>query len=80
MQPYRVNSPYATALADCVYNNQVSSSCSFSRLPLIGQVTENPSIDDILDRTYVSHSWMGDAFKLFLETSNILFLSIERMF
>lgn len=69
MQPYRAKSPYATALADCVYNNQVSSSCSFSRLPLIGQVTENPSIDDILDRTYVSHPWMGDAFKLFLETS-----------
>ena len=69
MQPYRLNSPYASALNDCVYNNQVSSSCSFSKLPLIGQVTENPTIDDILDRTYVSHPWMGDAFKAFLETS-----------
>ena len=69
MQPYRADSPYADALTDCVYNNQVSSSCTFSRLPLIGQVTESPTIDDILDRTYVSHPWMGDAFKAFLETS-----------
>ena len=69
MQPYSINSPYASALDECVYNNQISNSCSFSRLPLIGQVTENPTIDDILDRTYVSHPWMGDAFKSFLETS-----------
>ena len=69
MQPYRPNSPFADALADCVYNNEVSSSCTFSRLPLIGQLAENPTIDDILDRTYVSHPWMGDAFKSFLETS-----------
>ncbi|WP_419226596.1 hypothetical protein [Alteromonas sp. OM2203] len=69
MMPYRTNSPYADALKACVYNNQVANSCSFSSLPLIGQVTESPTIDDILDRTYVSHPWMGDAFKDFLETS-----------
>ncbi|MEC8231810.1 MAG: hypothetical protein VX061_10265 [Pseudomonadota bacterium] len=69
MQPYRPDSPYASALSQCVYNNQVKSSCRFSILPLIGQETESPSVDDILDRTYVSHPWMGDAFKRFLETS-----------
>ena len=69
MQPYRADSPYASALVDCVYNNQVSNSCTFSQLPLIGQVTESPTIDDILDRTYVSHPWMGDAFRTYLETS-----------
>ena len=69
MMPYRTNSPYAEALKACVYNNQVANSCSFSNLPLIGQVTESPTIDDILDRTYVSHPWMGVAFKDFLETS-----------
>ncbi|GEA06885.1 hypothetical protein KUL42_16460 [Alteromonas sp. KUL42] len=70
MQPYRADSPYANALSQCVYNNTVDESCRFSTLPLIGQVTENPTIDDILDRTYVSHPWMGDAFKQFLETSD----------
>jgi len=69
MQPYRPNSPYASALSSCVYNNLLTQSCNFATLPLLGQVTENPSIDDVLDRTYVSHPWMGDAFKSFLETS-----------
>ncbi|WP_394224142.1 hypothetical protein [Alteromonas gracilis] len=69
MRPYRSDSPYASALIDCVYNNQIANSCTFSRLPLIGQRTENPTIDDILDRTLVSHPWMGDAFRTFLETS-----------
>lgn len=69
MQPYRPNSPYANALSSCVYNNVLTQSCNFGTLPLLGQVTENPSIDDVLDRTYVSHPWMGDAFKTFLETS-----------
>ena len=69
MQPYNPNSPYASALRNCVYNNVVEDSCQFSTLPLIGQVTENPTVQDVLDRTYVSHPWMGDAFKHFLETS-----------
>ena len=70
MVPYNENSPYAASLQKCVYNNKVSDSCTFGTLPLIGQVTESPSINDILDRTYVSHPWMGDAFKDFLETSS----------
>ncbi|RDV27326.1 hypothetical protein DXV75_04605 [Alteromonas aestuariivivens] len=70
MQPYRADSPYAQALSDCVYNNQLSRSCTFEKLPLIGQVTDTPTIDDILDRTYVSHPWMGDALRDFLAYSS----------
>lgn len=70
MLPYREDSPYANALRQCVYSNNVTETCSFGTLPLIGQETEDPSIDEILDRTYVSHPWMGDAFKDFLETSS----------
>ena len=69
MLPYRDDSPYANALEQCVYSNTITTTCTFGTLPLIGQETEDPSIDDILDRTYVSHPWMGDAFKDFLETS-----------
>lgn len=69
MFAYNEDSPYASALAACVYNNTISSSCQFSQLPLIGQVTNNPTIDDVLDRLWVSHAWMGDRFKEYLENS-----------
>ncbi|KXI28917.1 hypothetical protein, partial [Paraglaciecola hydrolytica] len=60
---------YAAALVDCVYNNQISSSCSFGKLPLLGKEHINPSINDVLDRLVVSHQWMGERFKQFLEQS-----------
>lgn len=69
VKPYRADSPYADALVACVYNNQIDESCSFERLPLLGQVNQNPDIDDVLDRLVVSHQWMGDNFKRFLESS-----------
>jgi hypothetical protein len=70
MIPVNSDSPYADALQSCVYNNQVSSSCTFATLPLIGQETTSPSIDDILDRTLVSHPWMGERFAEFLRQSS----------
>ncbi|MCW8092425.1 hypothetical protein [Alteromonas sp. ASW11-130] len=69
MEPYQKDSPYAEALSNCVYNNEIVYPCSFETLSLIGQQTESPTIDDILDRTYVSHPWMGDAFKEYLENA-----------
>ncbi len=69
MQPYRPQSPYADALNNCVYGNRVAATCEFGTLPLIGQESENPTNEDILNRTYVSHPWMGDAFSAFLESS-----------
>ncbi len=69
MFAYRPNSPYASALESCVYNNQISATCQFSVLPLIGQVTSTPTVDDILDRTFVSHEWMGQRFEQFLRNS-----------
>ncbi len=69
LRPFNENSPYAEALQDCVYNNTVVDSCSFSDLPLIGMDTMSPTIDTILDRTLVSHSWMGERFREFLTES-----------
>lgn len=66
---YQQSSPYANELENCVYNNTVDRSCSFDRLPLIGQENENPTIDNIMDRVLVSHTWMGDRFKQYLEQS-----------
>lgn len=69
LQPYVSQGKYAQVLVDCVYNNQISSSCNFSTLPLLGSETLTPTIDDILDRLVVSHPWMGDRFKEFLQQS-----------
>ncbi|WP_218354981.1 hypothetical protein [Alteromonas lipotrueiana] len=61
--------PYQEAILQCLYNSQISQSCKFATLPLIGQDHPAPSVDTILQRTLVSHDWMGDAFKQFLLTS-----------
>lgn len=66
---YRPDSPYADVLVDCVYNNKIDNSCAFSNLPLIGKQRTSPTVDYILDRLVVSHQWMGDRFKQFLEQS-----------
>lgn len=69
MFAYRSDSPYASAIKACIYNNQLASTCRFSQLPLIGQDTETPTVDDIMDRTLVSHAWMGEQFENYLRTS-----------
>ena len=67
--PYRADTPWAEGLARCVYTNQLVNSCTFSDLPLIGMQTNNPTIETILDKTLVSHPWMGDRFAEFLQNS-----------
>lgn len=69
--PYNADSPVADVLADCVYSNKLKvndNACNFSTSPLIGHVTKTPTVDDIMDHVLVSHQWMGDRFKAFLET------------
>ncbi|QOL25185.1 hypothetical protein LP316_12885 [Thalassotalea sp. LPB0316] len=64
---YQSNSPYADDIVGCVYSNQLNSSCTLATLPLIAQETTSPTVDDIMNRVVVSHQWMGDRFKSFLE-------------
>jgi len=68
---FNQNSSFKRAVESCVYNNQLSSTCRFGVLPLIGQTTDNPSVDDIMDRTLVSHQWMGERFKQYLSQSDV---------
>lgn len=67
---YNSDSPAGQKLIDCVYSNKASyaNSCTFAETPLIAQITSTPTVDDIMDRVVVSHKWMGDQFKKFLET------------
>ncbi|SDI85223.1 hypothetical protein SAMN04488540_103275 [Ferrimonas sediminum] len=62
-------SPWRSALERCVYSTQLagSNTCRVSELPPIGQQTHQPSVSEVMNRVVVSHPWMGDAFKAFLE-------------
>ncbi len=67
---YNTDSPYAYVLIPCVYSNSIDfrTSCRLNELPLIAQDTTSPNVEDIMDRVVVSHHWMGQRFKEFLET------------
>jgi hypothetical protein len=66
---YNSNSPAGQRLVECVYSNSTEyDDCTFGESPLIAQVTTTPTVNDIMDRVVVSHRWMGDQFKKFLET------------
>jgi hypothetical protein len=66
---YNPSSSAGQKLIDCVYSNEASydKSCDFNDTPLIAHVTTTPTVDNIMDRVIVSHPWMGDQFKKFLE-------------
>ena len=70
--PFNANSPYADVLVDCVYSNTIDfrKTCRFNDLPLIAQDSISPSVDDIMDHVVVSHQWMGERFKAFLENND----------
>ncbi len=67
--PMNADSPQAEQLRACVYSNQLRSanSCTFNTLPLIATDSTLPSIDKIMDHVLVSHEWMGNRFRAFLE-------------
>lgn len=65
---YNPNSPAGEQLINCVYSNNTKyDDCNFGQSPLIAQVTTSPTVDDIMNRVIVSHQWMGDQFKKFIE-------------
>jgi hypothetical protein len=69
---FNTNSPYANVLPRCVYDNGIDfrSTCRLNELPLIAQDTTSPTVEDIMDRVVVSHHWMGQRFKEFLQNSD----------
>lgn len=69
--PYNPNSSVANDIVACVYSNTLLDSCRLSQLPLIGQLTSSPSVNDIMDRVVTSHPWMAERFKTFLETEDV---------
>jgi len=70
---YNENSPYKNNLSSCVYSNDITldTICTLNTLPLIAHETTEPTVEDIMDRVVVSHQWMGDRFKAFLQQYDI---------
>jgi hypothetical protein len=64
--PYDNTGPYAQDIVNCVYSNQLTSSCPLEKLPLIAHQSLTPTVEDIMSRVVVSHRWMGDRFRDFL--------------
>ncbi|TRX56994.1 hypothetical protein [Thalassomonas sp. M1454] len=67
--PYVADSPHKDNLQNCVYSNQLASSCTFNQLPIIASDSNGatPTIDQIMDHVLVSHDWMGQRFREYLE-------------
>ncbi|HEX9757690.1 MAG TPA: hypothetical protein VGB26_07800 [Nitrospiria bacterium] len=59
--------PYSGVIIPCIAATTDQETCTLSKLPLIGQEKEQPTVDDIMDRVVVSHDWMGQRFREILE-------------
>ena len=66
-QPADPQSPHGAKLQDCVFSNTRAVSCTFGDLPLLGDETDAPTIDQVMARVLVSHDWMGTRFREVLE-------------
>jgi len=58
VSPLRPEGPYAGVLKSCALADY-KSPCKLSTLPYIGHDTQSPTVEDILNRTLVTHEWMG---------------------
>lgn len=65
----RQYSPYASVLKDCVLVDAAVDSCALSDLPFLGDGNVTPTVDQIMDRTIVSHNWMAERFEEVLRTA-----------
>lgn len=61
-RPYVAGARHAAALRRCTYAGGDTERCTLNRLPFLGMQTGTVTIAEVLDRTLVSHAWMGDNF------------------
>lgn len=63
VRPYNPLNQYAVKMQECVYANTEQKSCKVASLPLLGLSKNKITIQDILDRTLISHDFLAVAFK-----------------
>lgn len=62
IRPYVSDGPYSATLKACAING-----CTLEALPVLGMDAEAPSVEDIMSRVLVSHSWMGERLQQVLD-------------
>lgn len=66
--PYVTGATYADALRRCTYAGSATQACSMAELPFLGMETGAVTLDDVMSRTLVSETWMGDNLRTALQT------------
>lgn len=61
-RPYRPAGSYAEVLARCALVERVEDACTLETLPFLGDGTRDPTLEEVLERTLVTHDWMGRRF------------------
>ena len=62
VQPANPESRRADVLATCTYSDR-NTPCTLNTLPLLGMDVAEPGVEDVMDRTLVSHPWMTLRFR-----------------
>lgn len=63
VRPLNPKNQYAAKMQECIYADTEKKSCKVSDLPLLGLDKNKITIQDILDRTLVSHDFLAVAFR-----------------
>ncbi len=63
LKPFNSSATYSSVLKECVTAEETNDLCTLSKLPLLGQEVDNPTVDDIMNRLVISHDWMADNFE-----------------
>lgn len=74
---FNSNSPYIETLVGCA-QRAIDSACTTGELPMIGQVVQQPTVDDIMNRVVLTHDWAGVRFKQILERAPANVLTLFR--
>lgn len=65
-RPARSGSDYASELIPCSVSVIDNDYCSAGELSLLGMDRPDPTVDDVMERVIVSHTWMATRFEEFL--------------
>jgi hypothetical protein len=68
--PWLEDGPSAALLSRCIFNPALRSDgsnlCTLGELPLLGQSSSTPTVEQVMQRLLVSHDWQAQVFERFL--------------
>jgi hypothetical protein len=69
---------YAGILVGCTVPSTFSDLCTLRELPLLGTFSDDPTVEDVMQRLVVSHGWMAERFEQFLRAMPTDLLKLTR--